>query len=222
MEMYTDSARKRPSSTRMVPPPKIVASCNVATPSQAVRPARDRYARRMCGSAISALTRRAGRRLRSEPGHVVARPALPAERQPSGYDRGTGTMGDLYVVFDGDECIGLAATLDDASLVAQARWRAPERPVDSIDAPRLGPTGHGVPHGAQAGHEPDTHAIDAHSRDRRRTGSPTPGRSAGRRSRAAPRLSAPGLRDRVDTLLTRARRRLARRWARRAPASPDQ
>lgn len=57
----------------------------------------------------------------SEAWQTIAHDApVVAERHGAPWDRVERFMADLYVVFDGDECIGLAATLADATIVAQA------------------------------------------------------------------------------------------------------
>jgi hypothetical protein len=146
-----------------------------------------------------------------------------AERQPVGLRaKGKGIMADLYVVFDGEECIGLAATLDDARLVAQARAGEP------LNVPWTPVTPHGwvVPGTSyRTLLKPVTNRTHVPLMPTRATAGrqshPGPASLLGAARERLRRLQSLGLRDRVDTTLTRARRRLARRWGRRAPVSPD-
>jgi hypothetical protein len=128
-------------------------------------------------------------------------------------------MADLYVVFDGEECIGLAATLDDARLVVEARtseslgvewaptrphgWLLPGTPYRTLLKPVT-----------NRGRIPLTpaRALVAGQVGPRRASGLTTARAPTRQSRSS------GLRDRVGTTVRRAGRRLAGLRRRRASA----
>lgn len=131
-------------------------------------------------------------------------------------------MADLYVVFDGEEFIGLAATLDDAKLVAQARTR-------NALSVEWAPT---IPHGWALPGTAYRTLLKPVTNRARISLTPTRVAAAGQgRPRRASRMGTvrewlrrlqSALRDRVDATLSRARRRLAGLRAGRASVMPDQ
>jgi len=171
------------------------------------------------------------RRLLAGSAHAPPRQVVPLlayvsvvgeARLPNGSRRatteGNGIMADLYVVFDGEECIGLAATLDDASLVAQARAGEP------LNAQWTPTTPHGwvLPDTTyRTILKPVTNRSRMSLMPTRATakgqGRPHPAGLLGATGERLRRLQRSGLRVRVDTSFTRVRRRLARR----APVLPD-
>jgi hypothetical protein len=126
-------------------------------------------------------------------------------------------MADLYVVFDGEECIGLAATLDDAKLVAEARTG------ESLGV-EWAPT---TPHGWLLPGTPYRTLLKPVTNRGRipltPTRAPVAGRAGPRQAGRMITVGAPlrhcrtsGVRDRVGAIVRRAGRRLAGLRRRRA------
>ena len=128
-------------------------------------------------------------------------------------------MADLYVVFDDEECIGLAATLDDARLVVETRtseslgveW-APTTPHGWLLA--------GTPYHTLLKPVTNRGRIPLTSARALVGGHVGPRRASGLITARAPlrQFRSSGLGGRVDTIVRRAGRRLAGLRRRRASA----